>query len=88
MSQEVSMLVRDYGEGFPKDMLANFEANGSQVGVGLAGISERMREFGGKWDLKSSSAGTEITVRIPLSANSDVAREQRHRQHDPIPGGD
>jgi signal transduction histidine kinase len=68
-SEQVSMSVRDYGEGIPKEMLADLEANGAPGGVGLAGISERVREFGGKWDLKSSSAGTEVSVKIPLASS-------------------
>jgi signal transduction histidine kinase len=69
-SEQVSMSVRDYGEGIPKDVLANFDVNGAPGGVGLAGISERVREFGGKWDLKSSSAGTEVRVEIPLTSTA------------------
>jgi signal transduction histidine kinase len=68
--QNVSMVVRDYGEGIPKEIMANFEVNGIQPGVGLAGISERVREFGGKWELKSNGAGTEISVQIPLTASA------------------
>lgn len=85
-SDQVSMSVRDYGEGIPKEMLANFEANGSPGGVGLAGISERVREFGGKWDLKSSGAGTEVSVKIPLASTAVNAPPPKGEQAHPAVG--
>lgn len=75
-SQEVFLVVKDFGKGIPRDTLADFEANGTHVGVGLAGMKERAREFGGKWDLKSGDGGTEITVKMPLTADDDVAPAQ------------
>jgi signal transduction histidine kinase len=75
-SQEVFLVVKDFGKGIPRDTLADFEANGTHVGVGLAGMKERVREFGGKWDLKSGDGGTEITVKMPLTADDDVAPAQ------------
>jgi signal transduction histidine kinase len=85
-SEQVSMSVRDYGEGIPKEMLANLEANGASGGVGLAGISERVREFGGKWDLKSSSAGTEVSVKIPLASTAVNAAPTKDQQAFPAVG--
>jgi signal transduction histidine kinase len=64
-SHEVSLFVRDYGKGIPPETLANFKANGTHVGVGLAGMRERVRELGGKLEIKSDHTGTEITVKIP-----------------------
>ena len=83
-SEQVSMSVRDYGEGIPKEMLATFEANGAPGGVGLAGISERVREFGGKWDLKSSSAGTEVSVKIPLASSGAAVAPAKDEREYPV----
>jgi signal transduction histidine kinase len=66
-SREVSLLVRDYGKGIPTETLANFKANGTHVGVGLAGMRERIRELGGKLEIKSDHTGTEIAVKIPVA---------------------
>jgi len=85
VSGEVKMLVRDFGEGIPKDMLANFENNGTQVGVGLSGIRERVMEFGGKWKIKSDGAGTEISVIIPVPPHTDSAPEKPHVTENPVP---
>jgi signal transduction histidine kinase len=83
-SEQVSMSVRDYGEGIPKEMLATFEANGAPGGVGLAGISERVREFGGKWDLKSSGAGTEVSVKIPLASSGAAVAPAKDEREYPV----
>jgi two-component system, NarL family, sensor kinase len=58
--------IRDYGKGIPREMLTNFLKTGTNVGVGLAGMRERVREQGGRFDIQSDKAGTTITVTIPI----------------------
>ena len=65
---EAVLRVRDYGGGIPSHVLHHFFANGGQVGVGLAGMRERVREQGGQLDIESNAAGTTVTVRIPAAA--------------------
>ena len=55
------LAVQDQGKGF----------NGSteepaRMGVGIAGMRERVRELGGEFKIDSSSSGTTITATIPL----------------------
>jgi signal transduction histidine kinase len=57
--------VRDFGKGIPEAILDQFHQNGGRVGVGLAGMRERVREQGGHFDIQSTPAGTSITVRMP-----------------------
>src|SRR6185369_6420270 len=45
--EAVSMEIRDYGRGIPQELLHNFKISGNGVGVGLAGIRERLREVDG-----------------------------------------
>jgi two-component system NarL family sensor kinase len=66
-SHEVSPFVRDYGKGIPTETLENFKANGTHVGVGLAGMKERVRELGGMLEIKSDHTGTAIGVKIPVA---------------------
>jgi len=47
-------------------MLANFLKSGTDVGVGLAGMRERVREQGGRFDIQSDKTGTTITVTMPI----------------------
>jgi signal transduction histidine kinase len=64
----VILQVRDYGKGMSREMLTNFLSTGTNVGVGLAGMRERVREQGGRFDIQSDKTGTTITVTMPVAA--------------------
>ena len=66
-SGQAVLRVKDEGTGMPEPLLARFLRDGTGGGVGLTGISERVRELGGHLEIKSSSAGTTIMAVIPLS---------------------
>jgi signal transduction histidine kinase len=61
----VSLTIRDFGRGMPPDRLDEFQRNGTGVGVGLAGMRERVRELSGDLQLRSNHAGTVVSVVIP-----------------------
>jgi signal transduction histidine kinase len=65
-AQEVTMIISDHGKGIPPETLSNFKTNGTRVGVGLAGMKERVMEFKGSLEIQSDGAGTKITVRMPV----------------------
>jgi signal transduction histidine kinase len=65
-SEKVILVVRDHGCGVPSEVLANFKAKGTHVGVGLAGMKERIRELHGEFEIRSDSTGTQITVLAPI----------------------
>ena len=65
--------VRDYGKGMPRELLANFLKTGTDVGVGLAGMRERVREQGGRFEIQSGKTGTTITVTMPIVAAQSAA---------------
>jgi signal transduction histidine kinase len=50
--------ISDDGKGIPR---------AKAPGVGLTGMQERVRELGGKFELESSKAGTEIKATFPLT---------------------
>jgi signal transduction histidine kinase len=60
--------IRDFGQGMASDMLRNFLRTGTRVGVGLAGMRERIREQGGWLNIQSDATGTTIIVEIPPTA--------------------
>jgi signal transduction histidine kinase len=62
---EVILRVRDYGRGMSPAVLQALQTDGSGGGVGLAGMTERIREIGGKLEIHSSAIGTEIVARVP-----------------------
>jgi signal transduction histidine kinase len=72
-SQEVTMVVRDFGKGIPQETLAHFKKKGTHVGVGLAGMKERVMEFNGEMEIQSNEMGTRIIVRMPVTARPDLS---------------
>jgi PAS domain S-box-containing protein len=59
----VIIRVRDYGKGFPQEMLRTHSSN---LGVGIAGMRERVRQFGGELTVSRAEPGTLVETRIPL----------------------
>jgi PAS domain S-box-containing protein len=56
--------VRDYGKGLPPD----FATRGfsQRLGVGVSGMRERVRQFGGELTMTSAEPGTLVEAKIPL----------------------
>ena len=63
---QATLSVRDYGRGFGREQLETFRG-GSDLGVGLAGMRERVSELGGFLEVRSEKPGTSIRVTLPLS---------------------
>jgi signal transduction histidine kinase len=68
--------VRDYGKGIPRETLEHFLHDGTHVGVGLAGIRERVAEQDGEFEIYSDETGTVIEVTMPISAVENVDDRQ------------
>ena len=60
----VVVRVRDYGKGVPQDIVAGRISGG--LGVGIAGMRERLRQFGGELLVSRAEPGTLVEARIPL----------------------
>ncbi|MBA3916081.1 MAG: PAS domain-containing protein, partial [Acidobacteriales bacterium] len=77
-AESVQLEVCDRGLGISQEQLRGFRRATPEVGIGLAGMRERIRELGGTLELRSGSTGTTITVIVPLHeqaiAASDSAR--------------
>jgi two-component system, NarL family, sensor kinase len=63
----ISLSVRDYGKGISAERLANMNGSGSDVGVGIAGMRERLKELRGSLEIQSDSTGTLLTASVPLA---------------------
>ena len=82
VSNRVAVLtIRDYGKGMPKDSLNRFAKSGSHVGVGLAGMHERVKEFGGSLQIESGNTGTTLKARVPIPQTE--GRKARMNSHTP-----
>jgi signal transduction histidine kinase len=65
-NSEVIIEIHDQGKGIPTPVLESAQdACGTTIGVGLRGMTERVRQLGGKLEVISGTAGT--TVRAILS---------------------
>jgi signal transduction histidine kinase len=62
----ISLSVRDYGKGISAERIAKMNGSGSDVGVGIAGMRERLKELGGRLEIESDSTGTLLKAFVPL----------------------
>lgn len=62
----VRLEVADNGKGIPDDVLAALNSSGGQLGVGIRGMRERIRQLGGWLQVKSRPDGTTIISSLPV----------------------
>jgi two-component system, NarL family, sensor kinase len=65
-AEQVTIEVRDHGRGMPSHVIKQVEAETSKLGVGLAGMRERIHELGGRFAVSSDEHGTTVHASIPL----------------------
>lgn len=58
--------VKDKGRGIPTHIIDGLPSDASQIGVGLAGIRERIRQLGGRFEILSSDRGSTVRAILPL----------------------
>ena len=73
-AEEISIEVCDHGRGMPKDILDQIRGEGTKLGVGLAGMRERVHELGGSFEVASDGRGTTIRAAVPLSVREEPRR--------------
>ena len=66
----VGVEIRDEGSGISSEVLAGFRSGTRLLGVGLAGMRERIRDMGGSFEIDSSEKGTAIQVALSLPASA------------------
>jgi PAS domain S-box-containing protein len=70
-SESVLVRVRDYGIGLRRELAGGNVS--SSLGVGVTGMRERVRQFGGELTISRAEPGTRVEARIPLF-DSDIGR--------------
>jgi PAS domain S-box-containing protein len=73
----VRLEVADNGKGIPQNILATLNSSGGQLGVGIRGMRERVRQLGGWLQIRSHSAGT--TIIVTLSADISASEDGKSR---------
>lgn len=73
LPQTVSLEVEDAGRGIARrDQPGRGVADLPTLGVGLAGMRERIRQVGGTFAMESAGAGTRIRATVPLQALTEA----------------
>lgn len=67
-AENVILAVTDFGKGMPVEALRRFRGNGTNMGVGLSGMRERLADLDGQLDIRSDGSGTTVLATIPLRA--------------------
>jgi signal transduction histidine kinase len=70
--ERLSLQIRDHGSGMSPERLAAVSGPGSG-GVGLRGMRERVKDFGGEFEIFSDGNGTLLRAVIPLRASGRAA---------------
>ena len=63
--------IRDWGHGIPPERLQAINQNSGTVGVGFAGMRERLSQLGGTLEIISHPSGTSVRAAIPNSNNNN-----------------
>ena len=67
-AETVMLEIRDCGRGIPTELLNRLRETSPEVGVGLAGMRERLNELSGKLEIESDGHGTSMRAIVPLPA--------------------
>jgi signal transduction histidine kinase len=80
LAHSVEMRIKDHGKGISQSVLAKFESDSGDLGLGMSGMRERLRELGGSLEIQLDGKGTLIvaTLPIPVSAG-ELSAEAKQR---------
>jgi len=66
--EEAAVLeIADRGCGIPEELLKSLSEGGAEIGVGLAGMRERLDELNGVLEINSNGSGTTLRAIVPLA---------------------
>ena len=65
--EDLVLQIEDSGHGIPSASLEQILSGGGTAGVGIAGMSERIKQLGGRLDITSDARGTTVRALLPLA---------------------
>ena len=68
--EKMVLEIRDNGRGIPAERLNRLREASAEVGVGLAGMHERLHELNGRLEIESDGHGTILRAVVPHHAIS------------------
>ena len=81
-ASRVSVRVTDHGRGMPPGTLGKEGHAKAFMGVGIAGMRERIRQLEGVLEVESGDSGTRITATLPIAGAKPVSEHDSN----PNPG--
>jgi signal transduction histidine kinase len=66
----LTLEIADRGRGMPSEVIAELPTGGGALGVGVAGMRERLQQLDGTLEIESSARGTTVRAQIPLPPNA------------------
>ncbi len=71
-SDEIRLEVRDVGRGISPEILDRLGAGAGMLGVGIAGMRERMKQLGGRLEIESGGTGTVVRAILTVQERSET----------------
>ena len=62
----VTLQIMDDGHGFREPLAPGEPPSLLNLGVGITGMRERLRQLGGQLDIESTSSGTTVRATVPV----------------------
>jgi signal transduction histidine kinase len=81
----VILEIADSGCGIPAQLLQRLGEGTADVGVGLAGMRERLDELNGALSIISNESGTTLRAVVPLAPAADISAQRHDYVSFPIP---
>lgn len=67
---DLTLTISDNGHGMDAQTLEKVRREGAALGVGIAGMKQRLQQLGGQLNISSSGDGTAVTVTIPVASQT------------------
>jgi PAS domain S-box-containing protein len=71
-ARHLTLEIEDHGRGMPPALVAELPTGGVGLGVGVAGMRERLQQLGGTLEIQTSDRGTTVRVQIPLTPQAPM----------------
>ena len=66
-AEKLVLEIEDRGHGIPEAALSHLKGDGGGAGVGIAAMSERIEQLGGRFEIVSNNRGTVVRARLPIA---------------------
>jgi signal transduction histidine kinase len=81
---QVKLQITDHGRGAPSEVLAQDGNSQAVIGVGIAGMRERVRQLRGSLQIQSGVHGTSIEVTLPIEDEKVPEQEKNCLDRDTV----